>query len=92
MNVVPPSQDPEVDRLIDRLLNPTPEDRAHWEEFNKLRDLVENCRAALGWLTEEQSQLVGLYLLSARDLGAGEDHDPRPTLDKPARPDLRIVE
>lgn len=90
LHLVPPPIDTEKARLVDRLLNPAAEDIVHWERFERMRELVANCRAAIGPLTENQRQLVGLYILSAVWLGEGSDYDPCPTLDVP-KPLLTVV-
>lgn len=89
--VINRTPDPEVERIIDRLLHQTAEDRVQWERFKKLRELVANCRATLAPLDERQWQLIGLYLLSACHLGEGEHYDPMPTLEPKRQPPILTV-
>ena len=43
------------------------------DEFAGLKGLVENLRASLPPLKEDQYQLIGLYMLAALRLGKGEE-------------------
>ena len=48
------------------------------DEFLELKGLVENLRASLPPLREDQYQLIGLYMLAALYLGNGEEDFHRP--------------
>lgn len=78
MKLVPTDFDAEIERVAERLKNPTETDKAHWDVFEKTRVLIEDLRNALGPLSERQRQIIGLYMLAARRLGAGEDYEVYP--------------
>lgn len=60
-------------------------------EFLSLQTLVHNLRSVLPPMTEGQSQLVGLYLLNALYLGAGDEFDTFPVLREEPRPALTVI-
>jgi hypothetical protein len=90
MRVIPPAVDHEIDRIAERLRNPTAEDLAQWERFGRMRVLIANARDDLGPMNERQRQLLGLYMLQACWLGQGRDYEERPTLEV-AKPALTVV-